>query len=201
MKFKTCLTAEPQGSVLSRVPQLPRLSPKLTVKRGVDLLGASVLLVLCLPLFPLIAYIIKRRKSSQGQVFSLHEFVGLHYKPFKARQFNTRGAERGFLATTGLDRLPQLINVLKGEMSLVGPCPVTTAEMDSMGKWRQLRRFAMKPGVKGPWLFFRESGPSTSQSSRDVHYVSRWTLWQDLVYLAKPVVPLWLGRALRGSRG
>ncbi|HSR68288.1 MAG TPA: sugar transferase [Acidobacteriota bacterium] len=200
MKFKTCLSAEPQASVLSRVPQLPRQSPRLLFKRAVDIFGGTALLILCLPLFPLIAYAIKRRQSGRGEVFRVYEFVGMHYKPFRARQFNTR-SQRGFLSSTGLDRLPQLINVIKGEMSLVGPCPVTTAEMASGSKWRQLRRFAMKPGLKGPWLFFKEAGESSSPGGRDLHYVSRWSLKQDLVYLSKPVLPLWLGQALRGGRG
>jgi len=101
------------------------------------------------------------------------------------------------LRLTSLDELPQLVNVLRGEMSLVGPRPIVPAEIEWYGEAFEAC-FAVPPGLTGLWQVSGRSDCSYAERvALDLHYTSRWRLAQDLAILVK-TVPAVLSR--RGSR-
>ena len=92
------------------------------------------------------------------------------------------------LRRTSLDELPQLFNVLVGEMSLVGPRPIAVDERDRWGSYFRLYK-RLRPGLTGPWqLYFRSAHPYDDQFEHAVRYASEWSLWKDLWYLIETVV-------------
>jgi lipopolysaccharide/colanic/teichoic acid biosynthesis glycosyltransferase len=93
-----------------------------------------------------------------------------------------------FLRSWSLDEVPQLINVLRGEMSLVGPRPVIEYEVEHYADW-YLRRFAVKPGLTGLWQVSGRNERTYEEMVRfDVEYAERRSLWLDLRILARTVV-------------
>lgn len=92
-----------------------------------------------------------------------------------------------FLRKTSLDELPQLINVLRGEMSLVGPRPIVRAEVARYG--REIHQYyRARPGLTGLWQISGRSNTSYDQRVQlDVRYVANWTLWRDVVIIAKTI--------------
>jgi len=101
----------------------------------------------------------------------------------------------GWLRRSSLDELPQLINVLKGEMSLVGPRPVLAWEADLFDEPYQ-RRFAVKPGMTGLWQVSGRNRLSMREALElDVEYVTRWSFVFDLVILFRTVPALFGGGA------
>ena len=94
-------------------------------------------------------------------------------------------------AQTSIDELPQLWNVLRGEMSLVGPRPPLPAEVVEYDIWHR-RRLSMKPGITGLWQVEMRHEPSFDRwVELDLNYIDRWTLWLDLRILLRtmPSVP------------
>jgi exopolysaccharide biosynthesis polyprenyl glycosylphosphotransferase len=90
-----------------------------------------------------------------------------------------------FLRRTSLDELPQLWNVLKGDMSLVGPRPPLEKEVREYENW-QLRRLAVKPGMTGLWQVSGRSNLGFVQMVRlDIDYVEEWSVWRDITLLAR----------------
>ena len=87
-----------------------------------------------------------------------------------------------------LDELPQLVNVLKGEMSLVGPRPPIPAEVDRYARW-QRRRLSMKPGITGLWQVSGRAGIDDFDDwiTYDLRYIDQWSLWLDLKILLKTI--------------
>lgn len=165
------------------------------VKRGIDVCGAALGLALLAPLFLLIALLV--RLDSPGPVFFRQVRPGLHGRPFVIYKFRTmREAcdESGnplpdeqrltrlgkWLRSTSLDELPELYNVLKGEMSLVGPRPLL---MEYLGRYNreQARRHEAKPGLTG-WAQVNGRNAITWEEKfrLDVWYVDNWSLWLDL---------------------
>lgn len=93
-----------------------------------------------------------------------------------------------FLRRTSLDELPQLWNVLRGEMSLVGPRPYLPRESADIGPARK-EILRVYPGMTGPWQVGGRNGTSFVERTRmDVYYVRDWSVWLDLVILARTVV-------------
>ena len=93
-----------------------------------------------------------------------------------------------FLRKTSLDELPQLYNVLKGEMSLVGPRPVTRREIDEYYKETAKICFSVPPGITGLWQVSGRSNTSyENRIALDSWYVRNWNLWLDIVILLKTV--------------
>ncbi len=83
-----------------------------------------------------------------------------------------------------LDELPQLINVLRGEMSLVGPRMISPPEMGKYGKWG-MNLLTVKPGLTGLWQVSGRSDIDYQERVRlDMHYIRNWTIWQDLYLIA-----------------
>ena len=90
-----------------------------------------------------------------------------------------------FLRRTSLDEFPQLINILKGDMSLVGPRPVVEAEAEKYGEDFQ-RIFSVKPGLTGLWqVSGRSDTDYTERISYDTYYLQSWSIWLDLWVLYK----------------
>jgi len=185
------------------------------VKRIFDWVGAAILLVLSLPLFAVIAIAIKL--DDRGPVFLRQTRVGVHGKEFPCFKFRSmvvdaeeRLAElQAYNEVDGvlfkmkndprvtrvgrvirrlsLDELPQLINVLRGEMSLVGPRPPLPREVAQYGEDVR-RRLLVRPGITGLWQVSGRSNLSWDDSVRlDLYYVENWSLSTDLVILAKTV--------------
>jgi lipopolysaccharide/colanic/teichoic acid biosynthesis glycosyltransferase len=91
-----------------------------------------------------------------------------------------------FLRKTSLDELPQFFNVLKGEMSLVGPRPPVSYEFESYGLWHRQRLSSVKPGITGLWQVDGRSRVTFDEMVRlDIRYARSWSLWLDLKILVQ----------------
>jgi len=100
----------------------------------------------------------------------------------------------GFLRRTSLDELPQLINILKGDLSLVGPRPIVEAELDHYGKGRSTL-LALKPGLTGLWQVSGRNDISYEERVKmDLYYIENWSLWLDIRILVRTVAIVIKGR-------
>ncbi len=191
-------------------------------KRALDRAGAGVLLLVLSPLLLVLAFLIKI--GSSGPVFFPQERMGLRGRPFRMFKFRTMeaGAERRkgeFLAAnemngpvfkikndpriTGigrwlrrfsLDELPQLINVFRGEMSLVGPRPLPLAEAQRCDRWEK-RRFSVKPGITCLWqVNGRNTIDFPEWMKLDLEYVNNWSLLLDFRIMARTFGAVLSGR-------
>jgi Sugar transferases involved in lipopolysaccharide synthesis len=175
------------------------------IKSVIDIAAAAVGLVLLFPLFVLIAAAIKL--TSEGPVFFHQDRVGINGRIFKLHKFRTMvvGAESigaglsvagndsritkigAILRKTSLDELPQLFNVLKGDISLVGPRPTVPEHIAYYGKFER-RRLEVKPGITGlAMVRGRSSVPWSVRIKYDVEYVENFSLWLDLKILLRTV--------------
>jgi exopolysaccharide biosynthesis polyprenyl glycosylphosphotransferase len=186
------------------------------LKRLFDLLASAALLIVLSPLMLLIALMIKL--ESPGSVFFTQERIGEHGRRFRMIKFRSmyQDAERRWaevarrdasgnlmhkvvgdprvtpvgrkLRRSSLDELPQLINVLLGQMSLVGPrpeIPVVAAEYDP---W-QWQRFRVPPGITGWWqVNGRSDKPMHLHTEDDLYYIQNYSFWLDLRILLKTVI-------------
>ncbi len=117
--------------------------------------------------------------------------------PDKAKVFKIQNDPRvtlvgRFLRTTSLDELPQFINVLMGDMSLVGPRPPIPYELENYDLWHRRRLLDMKPGITGMWQVEGRSVTTFNEMVRlDIYYMTNWSIWLDLKLLFKtPLVVL-----------
>jgi exopolysaccharide biosynthesis polyprenyl glycosylphosphotransferase len=187
------------------------------VKRALDLLGAGLLGVLALPLMVVLAAAIKL--DSRGPVFFRQERIGRDGRRFRLLKLRTMvldaEARRGellaqskdpgwlhlehdpritrlgrLLRLASLDELPQLWNVLRGDMSLVGPRPLVAEEDRMVDDWAR-GRLDLTPGITGLWqVLGRTSIPFEEMVKLDYLYVTNWSLWGDvrLILRTLPVV-------------
>jgi lipopolysaccharide/colanic/teichoic acid biosynthesis glycosyltransferase len=184
------------------------------VSRALDVVLAAVLLVLTAPFLALAALAI--RLESRGPVFYRQRRVGRHGHEFELWKLRTmvRGAESmgaGIYVLEGdpritrvgrqlrrfsFDELPNLVNVLRGDMALVGPRPTVQEQVDRYTE-RQLRRLEVKPGITG-WAQIngRTSLPWPERIELDVWYVEHRSLRLDLRILARTARMLASGRGL-----
>ncbi|MFF8957959.1 sugar transferase [Streptomyces sp. NPDC014894] len=189
------------GPVRVRRPGPPIASSP--AKRAVDLLGGVLLLLgLAVPLLAIAAAI---AVSSPGPVLVRRERAGLGGRPFAMLVFRTAPATRvgRLLRAHYLDHLPQLIHVVRGEMSLVGPRPPTPAgAAAATGPARAVR--AVRPGITGPWQIGggRPGPPWEERAVLDPHYVAEHWLGLDLMILARTLPAVLRGRTpARGGEG
>jgi exopolysaccharide biosynthesis polyprenyl glycosylphosphotransferase len=211
-----------EGMPVVTLPSMRLGRSSRVLKRGFDLAVALLLLVLISPLLALIAAAIRLdsrgsafyrqpRRGRNGTTFSIVKFrsmvVGaeqrrsevLHLNEvdgplFKAKQGDPRVTRVGsFLRRTSLDELPQLWNVVRGQMSLVGPRPFVVYEADQITGWAR-HRLDMTPGITGLWqVLGRNDIPFDEMVKLDYLYVTNWSLWWDLKILAQ-TIPVVLGK-------
>ena len=99
-----------------------------------------------------------------------------------------------FIRRTSLDELPQFLNVLSGEMSIVGPRPPVPAEVKQYQRW-QRRRLSVKPGITCTWQVSGRSNISFDQWMKlDLEYIDTWSLWQDIRICFRTVPAVLLSR-------
>ena len=175
----------------------------LAFKRAFDILVSLVALTLLSPLVGLIALAIK--VNSGGPVLFVQDRVGKLGKNFHCYKFQSMeiGAEsKGlgleverddprftrvglFLRHWTLDEIPQLMNVLQGSMSIVGPCPTVLSQVVRYTP-HQRRRLEVKPGMAGwAWIQGRNSIPWQKRIELDIWYVNHWSPWLDFQILFK----------------
>jgi exopolysaccharide biosynthesis polyprenyl glycosylphosphotransferase len=186
------------------------------VKRLIDILAAALLLLLLAPVFALIAIAIKldsrgpvlfrqTRSGKDGVPFAFLKFRGMvadaearraalealneAQGPIFKMKRDPRVTRVGrVLRRTSLDELPQLWNVLRGEMSLVGPRPPLPSEVAKYEPWHR-GRLAVKPGLTGLWQVSGRNLLSFDAMVRlDCAYIARWSLWLDLRILLQTVL-------------
>lgn len=210
---------------------------KFAVKRLMDIVGSGMGLILCAPVFLVIAALVKL--TSEGPVFFRQQRIGQHGTPFTFLKFRTmftnndhsvhkefvqqliagkvkpnsngNGDGNGhgvykiksdprvtrigsFLRRSSLDELPQLINVLRGEMSLVGPRPPVQYEVDAYEIWHRGRLMEAKPGITGLWQVNGRSRVKFDEMVRlDIRYARTWSLWLDIKILLRTPHAVFLG--------
>jgi exopolysaccharide biosynthesis polyprenyl glycosylphosphotransferase len=186
------------------------------VKRALDFILASAALIVLSPLLLLVALLIKL--TSPGPIFFLQNRIGHNKRKFAICKFRTMvvAAEEKlkqlehlnevsgpvfkikndpritplgrFLRKTSIDELPQLLNVLKGDMSLVGPRPLPIRDYEGFSEDWHRRRFSVRPGITCLW---QVNGRNTIAFDRwmelDMQYIDKWSLWLDLKILAKTI--------------
>jgi lipopolysaccharide/colanic/teichoic acid biosynthesis glycosyltransferase len=187
----------------------------LLVKRTLDVIASGTLLLLVAPLLVVVAVAI--RVSSAGPVFFVQRRVGYRCAEFEMFKFRTMddGAERHerrlaeaqsdrtflklqndprvtplgrVLRRFSIDELPQLYNVLRGDMSLLGPRPLLPTDLDRFPRASVMRRFAMRPGISGLWqVSGRSLLPDAERIRLDIDYVDHWSLSRDLTILARTI--------------
>jgi exopolysaccharide biosynthesis polyprenyl glycosylphosphotransferase len=184
------------------------------IKRAFDLASSGLLLLLTAPLFAVIALSV--RLDSKGPMFFRQTRVGRdgrHFRMLKFRSMVPDAEERKqdlvglneaeglfkieddprmtrvgrLLRRTQLDELPQLLNVLRGQMSLVGPRPLVLDEDELVRGWYR-RRLHLTPGMTGPWQVAGSARiPLQEMVAIDYLYVATWSLWGDLKLLMRTI--------------
>ena len=213
----------PLAAVAAEIHTHTRSLGEQITKRAIDLVGSIVGLLLLSPIFLLVAIAIKL--TSRGPALFVQERCGLGGRVFRFYKFRTMVADAelrkaelehlnemsgpvfkihrdpritrlgAMLRKSSLDELPQLWNVLKGDMSLVGPRPPTPDEVETYNA-HQAQRLAVIPGITGLW---QVSGRSTiAEFDRwlqlDLDYARRWSVWLDVRIMLKTIVVVILAR-------
>ncbi len=196
-----------EGITLLGLRRFDMTRSSLMIKRTFDIVGSALALALLSPLLVAIALAIKL--DSPGPVLYRQRRAGRHGEPFLMLKFRSMvdGADRmkegllhlneadgvfkiaddpritragHWLRRLHLDELPQLVNVLRGEMSLVGPRPLPLDEDRRLEGWHR-RRLDLRPGITGVWQVLGSSRIPVSQMVRiDYQYVANWSLWNDI---------------------
>jgi exopolysaccharide biosynthesis polyprenyl glycosylphosphotransferase len=194
----------------------------LVCKRLLDIGVSTLLLALLAPLFLLVAILI--RFDGSGPVFFAQDRVGLNKRKFRMFKFRTMvgDAEKRqseleslneadgpvfkikndpritrlgkYLRKASIDELPQLLNVLKGDMSLVGPRPLPLRDYQGFDQDWVRRRFSVRPGITCLWQVNGRSSLSFKEwMELDLHYIDHWSLWLDVKLIAKTIPAVWKG--------
>ena len=198
---------------------------QLLLKRIMDILLSLAGLIVLSPLLLVVALVI--RVSSHGPVLFAQERVGMNKRLFKLYKFRSmyvdaekRRGELEYLnemdgpvfkikndprvtpigriiRKTSIDELPQLLNVLRGQMSLVGPRPPLLAEVERYD-WRYRRRLSIKPGITCLWQISGRNEITFKQwMEMDKAYIDNWSLWLDIKILAKTIPAVLLSKGAR----
>ena len=195
-----------QGLPVIHIRHVPLTSlVNATMKRAVDLFGALVALILFSPIMAVTALLIKI--TSPGPIIFSQERVGLHNKPFKMYKFRSMAVQSAakeksqwttpgdprvtpvgkFIRKTSIDEMPQLFNVLKGDMSLVGPRPERPFFVEKFKEEipRYMSKHQVRPGMTG-WAQvngYRGDTSITRRIEHDLYYIENWTLGFDFKIL------------------
>jgi exopolysaccharide biosynthesis polyprenyl glycosylphosphotransferase len=212
--------------VVARIEAQPRSRGARLAKRVLDVLGSTVGLLVLSPVLLVLALAVKL--TSRGPILFMQERCGLGGHPFRFYKFRTmvedaEGRKSDLehlnemigpvfkirrdpritslgrvLRKVSLDELPQLWNVLRGDMSLVGPRPPTPDEVVRYNA-RQVQRLSVMPGITGLWQVSGRNDISDFERwiDLDLEYARTWSLWLDLRILLKTVVVVAL---LRGAQ-
>jgi exopolysaccharide biosynthesis polyprenyl glycosylphosphotransferase len=213
---------ELQGLAVLTIQSGPLDSWRLVVKRLIDIVVSAAVLIALAPLFIVVALLIKL--ESAGPVFFTQERVGYNKRRFKILKFRTMVADSDkqqealehlneadgpvfkikndpritrlgwFLRRFSIDELPQLLNVLKGDMSLVGPRPLPVRDVERIElRWHK-RRFSIKPGITCLWQVNGRSNIGFDDWVRmDLEYIDQWSLALDFRILVKTLPAVFLG--------
>ena len=191
-------------------------APDLMAKRVTDILGASLGILLLWPLLLVVAFLIKQ--TSKGPVLFKQARIGKNGRPFTMYKFRSmvvdapllqkklekQNEAKGpvfkirndprvtsigrFIRAYSIDELPQLFNVLKGDMSLVGPRPPILKEVMQYQPW-QRRRLAVTPGLTCIWQTSGRSNIGFDEWMRmDLQYIDNWSYWLDIRLILKTVM-------------
>jgi exopolysaccharide biosynthesis polyprenyl glycosylphosphotransferase len=188
------------------------------IKRTIDIVGSIFLIILTSPLMLITAILVKL--TSHGPILFRQERVGLekNFTFYKFRTMRENAHEEHekymkkygvmfklkkdprltsvgcFLRKTSLDELPQFFNVLKGDMSLIGPRPPMPEEVAKYNNW-QKQRLGVKPGISGLWQVSGRSELSFDEWVKlDAYYIENWSLWLDFQIFLKTIWVIIAGR-------
>jgi exopolysaccharide biosynthesis polyprenyl glycosylphosphotransferase len=207
---------ELHGIPFIKIKSVPLTTWNLIIKRLFDIVASSVFLILASPFFLLISILIK--VDSKGTLFYRQERVGLDGKTFRLIKFRTMRADAeketgpvwahkndprktkvgAFLRRFSFDELPQFINVIKGDMSIVGPRPERPHFVNQFRKEipKYLDRHKVKTGMTG-WAQvngLRGNAPIEERTKYDVYYVENWSLVFDIKIILKTVHAVFFGK-------
>ena len=201
----------------------PEASWQGVIKQAIDWVGAAFLLLFASPLFLFAAIAIRR--TSPGPIFFRQRRAGLNGQPFTMLKFRTMVSDAEqrqhelaalnemdgpvfkvtndprvtsigrWLRKSSVDELPQLLNVLRGEMSLVGPRPLPVDEVQRFDDPAHRRRLSVKPGLTCLW---QVSGRNNVRDFKDwvrldLEYIDNWSLWLDLKILWRTIPVVLVG--------
>ncbi len=191
----------------------PALDPlQRLVKRSFDLFFGAIGIILTLPIMVIIAVGIKRdspgpiiftqqRVGENGRTFNMYKFRTMYYDPmprYVEKIVNGESIHKfyddprvtpfgRFLRSTSLDELPQLFNIIKGEMSLVGPRPELPILVDRYKNW-QHKRFEVPQGLTGWWqVNGRADKPMHLNTQDDLYYIKNYSIWLDIQILWRTI--------------
>jgi exopolysaccharide biosynthesis polyprenyl glycosylphosphotransferase len=205
-----------QGVPVMTIQSGPADSWQLIMKRVIDIAGSAALLLALAPLFAGVAWLI--RMDSAGPVFFMQERIGFNKRTFRLIKFRTMvdGADEQqsklehlnevagpafkiksdpritrlgkFLRRFSIDELPQLVNVLKGDMSLVGPRPLPLRDFDRFDTRWHKRRLSVKPGMTCLWQVNGRSNVNFDHwVQMDLEYIDNWSLGLDMKILLQTI--------------
>jgi lipopolysaccharide/colanic/teichoic acid biosynthesis glycosyltransferase/GT2 family glycosyltransferase len=193
------------GMLLLGLPRRSLTTSSKRLKRAVDTALAGCLLLVLAPVLAGVAAGL--RISSSGPVFVRHSRLGADGRPFEMLGLRTSHAHDGrsrlerIVRRAGLNRVPQLINVLRGEMCLVGPRPQPVERQATRGEFPLPRnggapnpRFDLAPGVTGLWLIHGAASASDEEVAKlDYLYATNWSVWLDARILLRTLIRLSAG--------
>jgi exopolysaccharide biosynthesis polyprenyl glycosylphosphotransferase len=213
---------ELEGVPVVTIQSGPQDSWPLAAKRLIDVVGSLTLLVLLMPVFAAIALLIKM--DTPGPVFFTQDRIGFNKRRFRLLKFRTMqvGADKQqqmleslneakgpvfkikddprvtragkFLRRFSIDELPQLLNVLKGDMSFVGPRPLPIRDVERIDVQWHKRRFSIKPGITCLWQVNGRSNIAFDDWVRlDLEYIDQWSLGLDVKILIKTIPAVFRG--------
>ncbi len=203
----------------------PAFSWQLLLKEIIDRVGGLIVFILALPFFVIVPTLIKltspgpiffrqRRNGLRGKQFTMYKFRSMVTNAEQLKSeleiFNEmdgaafkmtddpRVTKIGkYLRKASIDEFPQLINVINGEMSLVGPRPLAQSEVDKFKIW-QRRRLSMKPGLTCLWQISGRNEVNFEEWMRlDLEYIDNWSIWLDLKILFKTIPIVLIGKGAR----
>jgi exopolysaccharide biosynthesis polyprenyl glycosylphosphotransferase len=215
-KLARAQTGELNGVPIVSLHSVPPFSWRTEAKRLIDVVAGTLLLTILAPLFVIVAIAIKL--ESPGPVFFIQDRFGLNKRRFRMIKFRTMRADAEarmqeiehlneksgpifkirndpritrigrWLRKTSIDELPQLINVMLGDMSIVGPRPLSVRDALRMELAWQKRRFSVKPGLTCLWQISGRSNLSFEQwMELDLEYIDHWSLKLDVSILLRTI--------------